>query len=198
MTALVIPPTMAHLPTTQAGVPVPHVASWSSERWAVARMDPLVENRWALFSEGRQGRGRPLLASINEERQRQSVRLSRCQVCDVQYQPSELYVTTMATHVIEAHGRSLIATYAPPTCEPCLEFSTEACPAFRQRDYEIVKFVKCVQIMQFVDPSAAPMNGADRFDGGDNPETRDRLGRSARKHGGLVGFVKLAIANISA
>ncbi len=187
-----IPPRMAHLPTTKAGLPVPHVSSWSSERWGNARMDPLI-GRMALYSEGRRGRGRPLLASINEERQRRSVRTRRCQVCDTQLAPGELWVTTMATHVIELHGRQVVATYASPTCEPCLEWSAEVCPAFRKGDHGLVRFTDCTQVLQMIDPSAAPMNGAEHFDGGDNPETRARLGRIARKHGGLVGHVKLAI-----
>jgi hypothetical protein len=189
---LTIPDHLAHLPLTNAGVPVPHVASWSSERWGIARMDPLVGKRWALYSEGRQRSGTPLLASINEERQRRSVMLSHCSTCDQQMERSELRVTTMALHQVEMHGRVFACSYAPPTCEPCLDFSASVCPAFRS-DFHVVRFDHCEPVLQFVDPSAAPMRGIERFDGGDNPETRQKLGRIARRNGGLVGHVKLAL-----
>lgn len=189
---LEIPDHMQHLPRTKAGIPVPHVAAWSSERWAVARMEPMLQKRWALFSEGRQGRGRPLLSAINEERQRRSVILNRCQVCDGQFDYKDLFVTTMAVHEIEVQGQQAVATYAPPTCVPCLDFSVAVCPAFKN-DHRRVPFGKCVPVFQLVDPSAAPMVNAERFDGGDNPAERERLGRIARKHGGLVGFIKLAM-----
>lgn len=188
----VIPDHLAHLPRTNAGIPVPHVASWSSERWGIARMDPVVGKRWALYSEGRQGRGRPLLASINEERQRRSVMLSRCQVCDREMDRTELWVTTMALHQVEISGRIFTCSYAPPTCQPCLDFSASACPAFRH-DYGVARFDRCQLVLQFLDPSVEPMRGIERFDGGDNPDTRAKLGRIARRNGGLVGHVKLAL-----
>lgn len=187
-----VPAHMVHLPTTKAGLPVPHVASWSSERWGSAKRDPLVGNRWALYSEGKQGRGRPLLASINEERQRRSVVESRCQVCDRQMAPEDLFLTDMAQHNVVIHGKIHSVTYAPPTCEPCLQWSSEVCPAFRGK-FEVKPFAGAEHVLQLIDPSRGPINGADRFDGGDNPRTRERLGRIARAHGGLVGHVKLAV-----
>lgn len=188
-----IPMHLRHLPTTSGGLPVPYVASWSSERWGIARRDPLVGNRWALFSEGAQGVGRPLLASINEERQRRSVIQSRCQVCDRDRPRDELWVTNMTQHTLILDGKLFSATHAPPTCGPCLEWSHHVCPAFRDK-FTVTRFDEMELVLQFLDPSKGPMNGADRFDGGDNPGMREYLGRIARKNGGLVGHVKLAVA----
>jgi hypothetical protein len=204
VTAPPIPESMARLPRDRRGLPVPHVAGWSSETWGVARAEHLIPGRpMALFTRGRQGRGRPQFDVVNEGRQRRAVLLGRCQVCDgllprghgpTLGHSKPIGWLPMAS--IEHEGRSYTADGTPVTAEPlcCLTCAAwvalHCCALRRHDDPRVARVDHWDAIAQLVDPSA------------DQPrkhhaptEDLERLGRIARaqKPAGLVGYVKLAL-----
>src|SRR4051794_27283273 len=81
-----MPPAVAALPTTQAGIPITYTVAWTSERETVIRPDPIMEP-WAppgspaIFSSGRRGEGQPMLNVSETSRQRACNVQGRCQVC---------------------------------------------------------------------------------------------------------------------
>lgn len=186
------PDTMARLPRGR-GLPVPYVASWSSEHWHAIRHDPLV-GHVAVFTAGRHGRGRPLFGVTNEPRQRLCVTRHLCGVCG---QPidgpgwlphHDRLIEGQATLT----GRQVDVTHEPPCCEPCAYWSATGCPSISRRTPNLLRIDSYESLLQLIDPSAAPARHERRFDCDDD---RDRLGRIARRHGGAVGYVKLAITD---
>lgn len=193
-----IPVTLEHAPRDRRGLPVPHVASWSSEHWHAARFDPFVEHV-ALFTAGRQGRGRPVFDVVNEPRQRRAVLGHRCQVCDVLL-PRNPSVGWLPLSALE-HGTALLKNGAPVTskplcCKECARFTADHCCVLSRSAERRVLLVKSwTPILQYIDPSTGPALHADRFDAGDDPEARARLGRIASRQNprGIVGIVKIAL-----
>lgn len=182
------------------GLPVPHIAAWSSEHWSAARWDPVLPGRqMALFTAGRQGRGSPCFDVMNEPRQRRAVMLGRCQVCDdplprhertsrpTGWLPASVLVTEELGHLDDGTP----VTAEPLCCRSCAEFVVEHCCVLARRpERNIVHVVDWVRVAQFIDPSAAPALHARRFDATGDVE---HLGRVARRHGGLVGLIKVGI-----
>jgi hypothetical protein len=195
---LAVPNSMAKRPLTKHGLPIPFVAAWSSERWASARIDPLALNKWAIFGAGRQGRGRPLLGVMNEERQRRVSMLNLCQICAEPYGNDGWIALVAPREVNTQTGEKRITTFEPPACGDCMEWAVAHCPGLKKdREVKVEDAIYPARsfdkVLELIDPSAGPPVYNHLFDGQDNPEVRDRLGRVARKHGGLVGYVEFAV-----
>jgi hypothetical protein len=187
------------LPRDRRGLPVPYVAAWSSEHWAVARWDPhLPGRRIALFTAGRLGRGTPCFDVMNEPRQREVVMTGRCQVCTdpiPRDRRTGIPIGFLPSSAIDEEtigrldGDPVLAE--PLCCESCAVYVTENCCVLAKRPAKgIVRVTQWDPVLQFIDPSAAPATHARRFD--KNPDMT-RLGIIARRHGGLVGMVKVCI-----
>lgn len=84
-------------------------------------------------------------------------------------------------------------THEPPCCLPCALWSARNCLAIRNLTPTLLRVDRARPILQIVDPSRAQDDHDRRFDGRDDPAERERLGRIARRHGGVVGYVKLAL-----
>lgn len=84
-------------------------------------------------------------------------------------------------------------THEPPCCLPCALWSARGCVAIRNRVTGLLRVDRARPILQIVDPSLARDDHDQRFDGRDDPAERERLGRIARRGGGAVGYVKLAL-----
>ena len=194
MTALAPPESMARLPRGRQGLPVPYVAAWSSERWAAIRHDPLV-GRVAVFTGGRHGRGRPVFGAMNEARQRRAVIERRCGVCEALYEGAGWLPAhpALIAGTAPLAGREAGVTTEPPVCEPCARWSAAGCPGIASRCTGLLRLGVTVPVLQLVDPSRGPMEHDARFDGHDDPAERERLGRIARRHGGAVAYVKVAV-----
>ncbi len=202
MTVALPPPpgTMAALPRDHRGRPVPWAAAWSSERWAAIRHDPVIGRR-AIFSAGRQGRGRPVLGVLNEERQRYAMVAGQCQVCrqpirgirGLGWLPDTV---TGERTVLTEGGTAFPTTTEPPCCYECASWAMAACPGLRDTT-GLWRIVRAVRIVQLVDPSRAPAAHQGRF-GPDDPAGRERLGKIARRTGGVAGYVKLVLTEVEA
>lgn len=168
------------------GRPVPWVAAWSSETWAIGH-DPLV-GRLAILTRGRPGHGQPILGVLNEPRQRRAVLQHLCQVCG---QPlgDDAWIPDVVATATTDDGRKV--TTEPPSCLPCALWAVAACPGLRHTT-SLLLIRRGTAILQLVDPSRAPAAKAGRF-GGDDEAHRRRLGVIARRHGGAVGYVKIAL-----
>lgn len=191
--------TLDDLPRDRRGLPVPYVAAWSSEHWAVARWDPLIPGRqMALFTAGRMGRGTPCFDVVNEPRQRESVMTGRCQVCRDPLDRDRrtgIPIGFLPQSAIDEETIGRLdgdpVTAEPLCCESCARFVVEHCCVLARRPAKgIVRVTRWDRILQYVDPSAAPPTHERRFD--KSPDLT-RLGEVARRHGGLVGMVKVCI-----
>lgn len=202
MTTATVPEHLKRLPTDRRGLPVPWIAAWSSEHWAVARFDPLV-SRQALFTAGRHGRGTPCFDVMNEPRQREAVMRGWCQVCRARLARDRrtgiitgyLPASTLAEGVAHTDDGTPV-TAEPLLCGLCATYVVDHCCVLAKRgDPGILAVSAWRRLLQFVDPSAAPPTHERRFDR--SPDLT-RLGVFARRHGGLVGMVKLMIDEATA
>lgn len=189
-----VPETMARLYRGRGGLPVPHVAAWSSERWGAIRFDPLV-GRQAIFTTGRQGRGRALFGVTNEERQRACMVRRLCGVCAAPLEGPGWWPNhdRLIEQKADVDGRTYDVTHEPPCCHTCATWSATGCAAIGRRTPNLLRVDAGSFVLQLIDPSRAPGRHDPRFDGPDNAAERERLGRIARRHGGAVGYVKLVI-----
>src|SRR6478672_2316589 len=83
---LPIPPRVAALPRTAAGIPVTWTAAWTSELAVDVRPDPLLRDVMgvaapAYFSAGAPGEGDPRITYPEPARVRRAVIEGLCQVC---------------------------------------------------------------------------------------------------------------------
>lgn len=173
------------------GLPVPHVAAWSSEVWDGFVIDP-VWRMAALSTAGAAGRGQPVWGVINEPRQRRSVGERRCQVCDRPGGATELQVLYSGGLATMASGPRLFeVTAEPPVCPDCAAWSRTHCPGLLGEDVTAVPLEATRPIASMIDPTAAPMGRAERFEPVPRP-ARKRLSRAMEGHPeGLLGVVKL-------
>lgn len=185
-----LPITMSKLPLTDDGDPVPHVAAWSSERWAVIRFDSLVEMP-ALFTKGRQGRGVPAVDVMDPARQRRAMVDRRCRWCDGLLVGAG-YVPLSAT-LQEALPTGEPVVVDPPMCRMCGEWTLAQHPNLDDGgDDALVRLVATRQHIELLNPLTAPTPHAVRF-GYDDTVERERLERIARRTNGVVGYVRLVV-----
>jgi hypothetical protein len=115
-------------------VPVPYVASWSSELpdFRVAP-EPLLGGKPALFrGSGRRGEGKPVLGKMDVGRQRWCVLKRRCQVCAGRLDGHGWLALVPDGPPIDVPGLGRVsAIREPATCTPCLALSLGACPGLR-------------------------------------------------------------------
>ncbi|RTL26935.1 MAG: hypothetical protein EKK55_06935 [Rhodocyclaceae bacterium] len=115
-----------------ARVPVPFVASWSSElpNFTV-HADPVVGGRRSLFrGGGRRGEGRPVFGKMDPGRQRLCVVRGLCQVCaGVIEGPAWL---AMLLERATFQGRSLPVVREPAACTRCMAQALALCPGLRR------------------------------------------------------------------
>lgn len=120
-----LPPNIDALPKTRTGLPVPHVAAWSSERTMRIANDPNIGgNHPTLFSNGAQGEGEPVLGQMDVARQRTVVVHGRCQVCNVKLPARDRFVVTLWEKLPD--GTRLVRE--PWACTTCLAFALRVCP----------------------------------------------------------------------
>jgi hypothetical protein len=190
-----VPETMARLPRGRQGMPVPRIVAWSSERWAAIRHDPLVD-RPAVFTDGREGRGRPVFGVMNEVRQRRAVMARLCGVCFAELGDGGWWLPNYPKLLLgtaTVGGDEYPMTTEPPCCEPCATWAITGCPGISATATGLLRIESTLNVLQLVDPSRGPAVHDVRFDRGDDPAERERLGRIARRHGGAVGYVKLVL-----
>lgn len=206
------PPSMDGLPRHRAR-PVPHVAAWSSEGQIVLRHDPLIPNGGAVavFSRGRQGRGRPVFGAMAPDRQRHAVLLGRCQVCDsdldgVGWLPLFDDVSTIVQipRTPYATPTPTVVYTEPLACEWCALWAATGCPGVRASTTGPPRLLRATDvepIIQLVDPGAEPLGHWERFDRVDGPEDRARISRQAmrrrtdRAGAGVVGYIKWTVTS---
>lgn len=142
-----MPPRIAELPRTAAGVPITYTVAWSSERDTVLERDGdlavlLGYAPLAICSSGRPGDGTPKLALVDTARARRATVRGWCQICGKplpgrQMQPWDTeprwcgWFTKGQT--IRYAGRLLPLVIDGWTCVPCLSYSLQVCPALVAR-----------------------------------------------------------------
>lgn len=195
-----LPWSMQRLPRDRRGLPVPHVAGWTSETWGVARAEHLIKGRpVALFTRGRQGRGRPQFDVVNEARQRRAVLLGRCQVCDTElprgHGPTHGHNRPIGWLPTASIGAATFdgqpVTHEPLCCLPCARWAAQHCCVLaRGTDDTVTRVDDWRPLIQLIDPSA----DKPRKHPGETDDL-ERLGRIARAQQpqGLVGFVKVIL-----
>lgn len=204
------PPSMDDLPRYR-GRPVPHVAAWSSEGQIVLRHDPIIPGGGAVavFSRGRQGRGRPVFGAMAPDRQRRAVLLARCQVCDgdldgVGWLPLFDDVSSIVQVPRTPHAKPTptVVYTEPLACQWCALWAATGCPGVRASTTgppRLLRAPAAVPVVQLVDPGAEPLGHWERFDRVDSAEDRARISRQAmrrrtdRAGGGVVGYVKYTV-----
>lgn len=135
-----LPPRIAALPRSAAGIPVPHVARWTSEANETQQYvapDPVLRGRPALFCRGQQGVGDPDFGTMENARQRRAVVLLRCQVCDRRLKRGHGWLVCEEDCVrrITTPGpaQGQIAFGEPWVCWPCVEVAARICPGLVRR-----------------------------------------------------------------
>lgn len=156
-----MPERFGGLHRTDGGLPVPHVASWSSERTDRVGRDRYLATLGhfnpAVFSSGAQGRGRAVLGEMEPSRQRRAAIDRRCQVCDIElgdrYRPNPpwrqpLWLADIRVHGTDDQGavsndiggqtirmgrRVVPLIFEPWCCESCLAYAIQVCPGLIKR-----------------------------------------------------------------
>ena len=149
MTERQIPYFLHHLRRDRhTGLPVPVINIWSGEQRRgelrpVVRFDPLVDGL-AYFTKGQPGQGHPDFFRQHPARQRRSMVLGRCQVCD------RKLITDGWLPVgpgIQSHMAALpahaVALTEPWLCDDCADYASHHCPGLiRRRRGERVEMLR--------------------------------------------------------
>jgi hypothetical protein len=156
-----MPDRVAQLLRTEGGLPVPHVAAWSSEETDRLERDPYLARlgyyQPAVFCGGGQGIGRAILGEMTPERQRRAMLDRRCQVCDVELgerrRPNPpwrwpLWLADIRIFGTDERGdvgndiggqtivvrrRRVPLVLEPWSCEDCLAYAIQVCPGLISR-----------------------------------------------------------------
>jgi hypothetical protein len=104
-------------------LPVPFVASWSSESEIFISVDPTI-NAYGVFRRGLRGEGRPLFGQMDESRVRRVVTERLCQVCALPFGKFG-YVVEAPTGTYR--GRFPVIN-EPLSCEGCFTQALALCP----------------------------------------------------------------------
>jgi hypothetical protein len=159
--AVPMPSGVARLPRTPGGLPVPYVASWSSEQGKPSlRPEPRLERIGfdgpATYYGGAVGVGRPVLGEMQPERQREVTLEQLCQVCHGPAHPrairkqeppfdhplllADIRIASSAPDAVGALGDSLLVDgkprpliFEPWVCPPCLRYALLVCPGLIRR-----------------------------------------------------------------
>lgn len=142
-------------------VPVPYVAAWSSESEYFIAADKNAEGREAVFTHGERGVGTPVWGKMNEVRQRETVWLRRCQVCNCKLKDERSFA--MDVQILFREGREVHqALTEPPACLACTRFALNHCPGNRRiekkgelRCYEVERYEVVAQIVMRSDGEKA-------------------------------------------
>lgn len=176
-----MPKAIAKLPRTDKGLPVPWVASWTSETTEHVEVDPLANHQLAIFTIGGVGQGEPILGEMNPVRQRQSAALRLCQVCGVEIARSGGYIVTWPGQEVDTGRARLPLILEPWCCGSCLTFALKVCPGIariaRRDDIRIVHPQTWELVAAVVDPIAL------------DPAEREGVLKLA---GGAVSYIKIA------
>lgn len=109
---------------------IPYVVTWSSEDETVLRYCPYAKEV-AAFTNGRQGRGKPVWGELHPERQRRAMWLLHCQVCDASLEMSEARLVIWDGIQTDVFRRPLVME--PWLCEECCRYSIAVCPGLAER-----------------------------------------------------------------
>lgn len=186
-----IPDHLAHRPIWH-GLVIPWVAAWSSEGIITVANDPIA-GRVAVFTKGRQGRGRPVFGVMNPPRQRAAVLTGLCQICgrsleDTGWLPNH---PKLVESFDDKGGQWLLE---PPCCQPCALYSTAACPGIRGTVTDLIEVIEIQPVAQLLDLTDFIGRLSERFDDQETPESHARLNRVMRRYpGGVMGLVRYQI-----
>jgi hypothetical protein len=171
----------------QREVPVPFVASWSSEMPDFrVRPEPLIQGKPAIFrGGGRRGEGTPIFGKMDPGRQRLCVLRGLCQVC------SKPIVGTpwMALFLEDADldGETISVVREPAACTECMAVALQLCPGLRRKRPRVVEPGQTTTLITLTIP---PVGGfGPLVEGG--PELE-----APRIEDAVVGYLKLRIHTV--
>lgn len=129
-----MPPSVAALPRSAGGLPVPYVASWEGEEEMRIEECPFVHNQRAVVPVHRRvGETRPVFGIMEPQRQREVTALYRCQVCRKQLPPigetprrTFLWLPAMLREPDTYRGHRVCLE--PWVCDDCLVYALRVCP----------------------------------------------------------------------
>ena len=107
-------------------VPVPWVASWTSETGPVVRFDRLVDGP-ATFFVGTQGEEEPIFGKMDPARQRRAALQGLCQVCGKKLGRRKVLIE-VGREILQGPYAGRVASMEPPTCVGCAADAVEFCP----------------------------------------------------------------------
>lgn len=146
------------------GVPVPYVALWSSETGQRVAPDRYADDQDALFLGGNRGDGEPVWGKMHEARQRETVWLRRCQVCNCRLKTERSFGMDVPDKVfVGERWRPMLIE--PPACARCTKYALEHCPGNRRRIdaghlrcYEVLEYAVIGQIIGAHKDGSAELN----------------------------------------
>lgn len=143
------------------GTPVPYVALWSSEEHSHIAPCEYAGGRNAIFSSGERGVGQPVWGKMEERRQRMTVHLKRCQVCNCKLTGERAFGMDLPCEM-ENSGRRFPALTEPPVCLQCVRYTLDLCPGNRRRAelgqlvcYELFEWITICQVLTHA-PAGSP------------------------------------------
>lgn len=132
-----MPDTIARLPRSDGGLPVPYVAQWEGEEHMTIRPCPYAIGQLGVFPTDPEAftRGRPVFGIMEPSRQREVCMAVKCQVCRGVLDPmTEELVPTSSIHwlvdmlrepkTMRGHKLAL----EPWVCDDCLVYALQVCP----------------------------------------------------------------------
>jgi hypothetical protein len=135
-----MPPAVAALPQTQAGIPITYTVAWTSERGTVIRPDPIMEplvapGTPAIFATGRRGVGQPMLNVSDTSRQRACNVQGRCQVCGRRLDDGPRWIADLRNRgqEIDLGGQRRPLLVDSWTHQDCLHYALRVCPGLARR-----------------------------------------------------------------
>lgn len=159
-----MPPHVAVLPRTAAGVPISFTVAYSSEKNFVLRPDPLLVplgipvTTPAIFSGGRRGLGEPIINVSDVSRQRACNVQGRCQVCGRRVPAGARYIADLRNRgqTIRLSGVERPLLVDSWTCLSCLRYSLRVCPGLAKRQPDIFRCTKWELVATFERPDSVP------------------------------------------
>ncbi len=171
----------------QRDVPVPYVASWSSEMPNFqVRPDPLLGGKLALFrGSGRRGEGVPVSGTMDVGRQRLCVLRGICQVCALPISgPAWM---ALFFEKADLDGQELTVVREPPACTSCMATSLKLCPGLRRQRPWIIEPGETAKLVTFTVP---PIGGFGPLEAG-GPELA-----APRIEDAVIGYLKVVVQSV--